>query len=186
MKGTAFKNEFGIQTNHGIPKPSYRMFETLHKAGTAGCRSRAAARTAEAFALTDGAKATVIIYNHDIERREISPEEVTLTLKGHIIDKVRRAVIDDGHTDPRAAWEAMGSPKYLSKDQVCALKKASELRFEAVRSPAPARILIPLPPGRKASPFLRCITGNSPGKGIKSNKGVEKTPMPLVCRKSLF
>ena len=138
MKGTAFKNDFGIQTNHGIPKPSYRMFETLHKAGDCRLPVEGGSRTAEAFALTDGAKATVIIYNHDIERREISPEEVTLTLKGHIIDKVRKAVIDDGHTDPRAAWEAMGSPKYLSKDQVCALKKASELRFEAVPVSSPS------------------------------------------------
>lgn len=138
MKGTAFKNEFGIQTNHGIPKPSYRMFETLHKAGDCRLPVEGGSRTAEAFALTDGAKATVIIYNHDIERREISPEEVTLTLKGHIIDKVRKAVIDDGHTDPRAAWEAMGSPKYLSKDQVCALKKASELRYETVPVSSPS------------------------------------------------
>lgn len=33
LKPTAFKNEFGIQTMHGIKKPVYHVFEALHHAG---------------------------------------------------------------------------------------------------------------------------------------------------------
>lgn len=138
MKGSVFKNEFGIQNNHGIPKPVYRAFQALHGAGDCRLPVEGGDRTVEAFALTNGSKATLFIYNHDLERRDVHPEEVTLNLKGHIIDKVRKAVIDEEHCNPKGAWEAMGSPKYLSKEQVQSLKKVSELVYESVPVSDPA------------------------------------------------
>lgn len=131
-----FKDAFGIQTNHGVPKPAYRAFEALHKAGDSRLPVEGGSRTAEGFALTDGRTATIFIYNHDIERRDVRPEEIELTIKGRIVDSVRKAVIDAEHCNPKAAWEAMGSPEYLDKAQVEALKAASVLHYEDVPAPA--------------------------------------------------
>ena len=44
--------------------------------------------------------------------------------------QVWKAVIDDDHTNPKKAWEEMGCPAYLTKEQELALHRASELKYE--------------------------------------------------------
>ena len=131
MKPGPFKNEFGIQTNHGVPKPSYRLFEALHAAGDIRLDVPSADPNVEVLALTNGDEATVFVYNHDLERRTVKDEEVELTLAGAA--DVWKAVIDETHTAPVRCWEAMGSPAYLNKAQVLALNEASVLKYEKVR-----------------------------------------------------
>ena len=128
---TPYKNAFGMQNNNGVPKPSYRMFQVLHEAGDMRLPVEGRHRTAEVFALTNGRHATIIAYNHDIERRDVETQEMELTLTGKKVCQVRKAVISDGHCDPKAAWKAMGSPMYLKKDEVTELMKASELCYES-------------------------------------------------------
>lgn len=132
MKPGPFKNEFGIQTNHGIAKPSYRVFETLHQAGCRRLSVDGSHRTAEILALKDDQFATIMVYNHDLERRDIQSEAVSLTLKGKV-KSISMAVIDEGHCNPQQAWVDMGSPEYLKKDQIEILEKASQLIFEDVK-----------------------------------------------------
>ena len=129
MKPGPFKNEFGIQTNHGVRKPVYRVFETLHGAGDLRLDVSTDSVNVEGLALTDGEETLLLIYNHDLDRRTVQAETVELTLKGSV-SCLRRAVIDEGHANPLAAWEQMGSPAYLTAEQVQALHKASELRWE--------------------------------------------------------
>ena len=131
MKPGPFKNEFGIQTNHGVAKPSYRLFEALHAAGDIRLDVPSADPNVEVLALTDGDEATVFVYNHDLERRTVKDEEVELTLAGAA--DVWKAVIDETHTAPVRCWEAMGSPAYLNRAQVLALNEASVLKYEKVR-----------------------------------------------------
>lgn len=123
-----FKNAFGMQTNHGVAKPSYRVFQTLHEAGDIRIDVEKQDDLVEVLALTDGQDATVLVYNHDLDRRVQKAEEVELTLTGAA--KVWKAVIDEEHTSIEKAWEKMGSPAYLNKAQVLALHEASELKYE--------------------------------------------------------
>lgn len=131
MKPGPFKNEFGIQTNHGIPKPSYRIFQALHEAGNSRLPVEGGHRTAEVMALREGKTVTVFVYNHDIERREIRPEEMRIHLNGRIAS-IAKAVIDETHCNPLKVWTDMGSPEYLDRKQVSALEEASRLVYEPV------------------------------------------------------
>ncbi len=128
MKPEPFKNEFGIQTNHGVRKPVYHVFKELHLAGTERLEVAGGHRTAEVLALTDGETTTVFVYNHDIVRRDIRAEEVKIVLKGKVA-AICKAVIDEEHCNPRKAWEDMGSPAYLSKTQLEEIEDASHLEF---------------------------------------------------------
>lgn len=131
MKPGPFKNEFGIQTNHGVAKPSYRVFQALHGAGDIRIDvPRQDGSLVEVLALKNGDEAAVFVYNHDLERRTVKAEPVELTLNGAAM--IWRAVIDDEHCNPLKAWQDMGSPEYLSREQVAALHKASELVYEPV------------------------------------------------------
>ena len=135
MKPGPFKNEFGIQTNHGIPKPSYRAFELLHLTGDRRLDAERAEKTdkqpetAEVLALKKDKEVMVFVYNHDLERRNIKAEEVTLKLNGKITS-MKKTVIDEEHCNPLAAWEAMGEPAYLNREQEAVIRKASELVWE--------------------------------------------------------
>ena len=129
MKPGPFKNEFGLQTNHGVAKPSYRAFQALHEAGSLRIDVPSQDPYCEVLALTDGQdEATVFVYNHDLDRRTKDAKEVELKLCG--AKQVWKAVIDDDHTNPKKAWEEMGCPAYLTKEQELALHRASELKYE--------------------------------------------------------
>lgn len=137
MKPGPFKNEFGLQTNHGVAKPSYRLFEALHQAGAMRIDVPKADDYVEALALTDGLEATVFVYNHDLDRRTKIPQEVELKLTGAA--QIWKAVIDDDNTNPLQAWKDMGSPAYLTKEQELALHRASELRYTQIPDGEPIR-----------------------------------------------
>lgn len=139
MKPGPFKNEFGIQTNHGIPKPSYRAFELLHEAGDRRLDAEGSHRTAEVLALKKEKEVMVLVYNHDLERKEIQAEDITLQLDGQI-EAMKKAVIDETHCNPLAAWEAMGSPAYLKKEQEQKLREASELVWEEIAVDPAAKV----------------------------------------------
>lgn len=132
LHATPFMNTFGMMTKHSIRKPVYRVFETLHMAGdyrldVAGNEDKA--NNAEVLALSNGEKVLVMVYNHDIVRRTVKTEEVSIRLKGSI-KEIKKSVIDDSHCNPRQAWIDMGSPEYLNDDQVAQLNQAAELCYE--------------------------------------------------------
>lgn len=134
LAGIPFHDEFGLVNVYGIPKPSFRIFAELHKAGdrrltvTTGPN---ASRTAEVLALSTGTCVTLFAYNHDIEARDIQEEQMALHLDGDY-QYIRKAVIDSTHTNPKAVWQAMGSPSYPTKKQLCEIEAASELVYEKV------------------------------------------------------
>jgi xylan 1,4-beta-xylosidase len=136
MKNGPFKNEFGIQTNEGIAKPSYRAFQALHEAGDVRIDAVPGGagdgyRTAEVLVLQKpgAGETTAFVYNHDINRREITAHELRIILEGSVRG-VEKAVIDANHTSPIRAWEAMGKPAYPNKEQIKALHEASKLCYE--------------------------------------------------------
>lgn len=74
---------------------------------------------------------TVLLYNHDLERKNIKAETLEITVEGDV-SRVTKAVIDETHTNPLAIWQQMGSPVYLKADQVAELKKEAKLATESV------------------------------------------------------
>ncbi len=131
MKPNPFKNEFGTQTNHGIAKPSYRLFQALHEAGDKRLTVEGTHHTAEVLVLKDEKKIMVFAYNHDIERRDIKEEEMNIVLHGRV-SSIEKAVIDENHCNPLKAWKEMGSPDYLKKDQIAVLDEVSKLVYEEI------------------------------------------------------
>lgn len=132
-----FKNAFGMQTNHGIPKPSYRAFQILHEAGEERIdvdSNNEADKNVEAFALKKVDEVMVIVYNHDLERRTVKPENVKVSVEGKIVS-VQKAVIDEEHCNPLRAWIELGKPPYLNKEQENKIREASELVYEDVQMP---------------------------------------------------
>lgn len=126
LNGLPFNNEFGLVNVYGVRKPVYRLFEALHQAGDRRLEVTGDAhRTAEVLALTDDSRVTLFAYNHDIEEREISPEQMELTVLGSF-RSAKIAVIDASHTAPLAAWEAQGKPAYPTPAQLQQLHEASE------------------------------------------------------------
>lgn len=131
MKPGPFKNEFGIQTNHGVAKPVYRLFQALHEAGDTRLQAEGSHERAQVLALKKEGEVMVFVYNHDLERRKVQKEEMEIILGG-AVRSVEMAVIDESHCNPLKAWQDMGSPEYLKKEQLEILHKASELVYEEV------------------------------------------------------
>jgi xylan 1,4-beta-xylosidase len=132
----AFHGGFGLLTLDGIPKPSYRAFELLHRLGTElvtpldGMHANVAT-----WVVRDGHRATVLFINSAPPSHELVPARAVLHLA--TAARVRSAAIeriDDTHANPRRQWLEMGAPDYLMPDEVAALQSASVLvaeRYEA-------------------------------------------------------
>jgi xylan 1,4-beta-xylosidase len=127
-----FHGGFGLLTLHGVPKPAWRGFELLARLGTRTWEVQGVHPTVAAVvgAGADPGATAVLLTNVAMPRHPIAAEPVTMTLARPDARTPRRATvtrIDAGHANPRAAWEAMGSPEYLAPHQVEALHAASAL-----------------------------------------------------------
>lgn len=133
LHGLPFNNEYGLMSVYGIRKPVYRLFEELNKAGSRrmSVENEGCSRTAEILALRDEKEITLVVYNHDIEERDIKTEEVEVLLHGKA-ESIKKAVIDSAHTNPLACWEKQGKPTYPDAGQLKEMEKASELVYEEV------------------------------------------------------
>lgn len=135
LHGLPFNNEFGLVTVYGIRKPVYRIFEALYRAGAKRFAvSGEPHRTAEVLALADDNEVTVFAYNHDIEEREIEAQDMEITVSGRYTG-VQKAVIDSGHCNPLAVWEAQGKPVYPDREQLAEMEEASKLVYEEISVP---------------------------------------------------
>ena len=126
MHGLPYNDERGLVNVYGVPKPNYRIFEELSKAGDRRLTVEGEHRTAEILALEDDQTVTLFVYNHDIEERDIKAEEIELTLLGEA-KAITMAVIDAFHANPIAVWKKQGSPTYPTPEQITELYRVSEL-----------------------------------------------------------
>lgn len=132
---TPFHGGFGLLTIHGIPKPSYRAFQLLDKLD--GYRIDAVSNdkspTVDFVAAESGNKVIVLISNHNVPLSPIESEFVEVTVNG--VDKVKDVYlerIDEYNANPKRRWIEMGSPEYLSKEQIEELIEASKMKKEKV------------------------------------------------------
>ncbi len=133
-----FHGSFGLLTIHGVPKPVYRAFELLHRAGeerlaVTGERAAGEHPTVEVLATkrTDGVQ--VIVINHKVQLVPLAEEEVTVVLTG--VEAASHATvtrIDETHANAKRRWQELGSPEYPDAGTIEELKRASQFVPEEV------------------------------------------------------
>ena len=75
-----FHGGFGLLNLHGIPKPTYRAFELLHRLGTEQLPVEGSHETVDAWAVRREAGLTVLLTNHALPRQPIEPQRVRVEL----------------------------------------------------------------------------------------------------------
>src|SRR5205823_4037634 len=123
-----FHGGFGLLNLHGVPKPTYRAFELLHRLGDERLPLEGSHATVDAWAVRRGNALTVLLTNHALPRQPIRAEHVRVELSDAPAPRtVTVERIDENHANAKAAWRAMGEPEYLSAAQVERLEEASRL-----------------------------------------------------------
>jgi xylan 1,4-beta-xylosidase len=124
-KRTPFDGGFGLIAMGGIRKPSYAAFALLHKLGEV----RIPAETPGILATKrhDGTLA-IVVWNLVDPDKEGSPRKVELQIRGMGAEsRVRVSRVDAEHGNSLAAYRAMGSPRYPTREQVEKLNRAAEI-----------------------------------------------------------
>jgi len=119
-----FYGGFGLLAEDGIPKPSFNAFLLLHRLG----EQRLAASSDDVLVTqrTDGSLAIAVWNIADPGAR--GPEkEVELRFAHARVSRVQVTHLDPDHGDVHKAYEAMGSPRYPTKQQIEKLRAAAKL-----------------------------------------------------------
>ncbi len=158
MQATAFQGGFGLVTLQGVPKPSFRAFELLHRLGTEAVCVFGSHDTVDVWVLRGGSAVTVLITNHVLPRHPIQSEAVRSQLVGLLPPRdVYIERIADDHANARKLWIEMRRPPHPRPRDMEQMRAASRNRTRATGlSPT-----IPSPASRPASPLSawrsRCI-----------------------------
>jgi xylan 1,4-beta-xylosidase len=129
-----FHGGFGLQTIHGIPKPTYRVFEMLHRLGTERVKVEGGAvSTLEILAVKGADDLRLVVTNHNVPGAEIGEEEAVVTLNGFTPSgPVTITRIDGQNANPKQKWIDLGSPEYPSSQQLAQIEQASKLVAELI------------------------------------------------------
>lgn len=129
MLGKPFHGGFGLINNAGIPKPNFWVFKMLSTL----CPQRFVLPRAEGeveyAAFTDGNNVQVLLYAQDMDYFKHGRHDVTISVN-MTAKKVGVQRIDDVHCNPKAAWEKLGSPDILTREEAAAIKESTRLREE--------------------------------------------------------
>jgi xylan 1,4-beta-xylosidase len=132
-----FHGGFGLMTLHGIPKPTYRAFELVHRLGRERLLVDGLHQTVDAWVVRDNREnrgVTVVLTNHALPRHAIDTERVQVTLVRAAEPRQAFAErIDRDHANPKREWCGAGSPEYLDPAGLEQLQTASRVSREPVR-----------------------------------------------------
>lgn len=126
-----FYGGFGLLAEWGIPKPSFNAFLMLHKLGDQ--RLKADSDSALVTRRKDG---TLVIaaWNMADPGAQGNPKQLEFRFEHAKVSKVQVTRLDADHGDVHKAYEAMGSPRYPTKDQIERLRAASRLSAPELQS----------------------------------------------------
>lgn len=120
-----FYGGFGLIAEGGIPKAAYNDFKLLHNLGDR--RIPIDSDAALATRRADGSLA-IAVWNYAPPGNGGATEAVTLSIRGLAGPQQAHVQwVDRQHGSARAAWMAMGSPDFPSREQNAELQKAAEL-----------------------------------------------------------
>lgn len=126
---------FGLLNYYGIPKPVYRSFQILRDIGFESYETEADnLGNVGVFVAKSKEGMKVILYNYDTPDCEVKTETIHLSIPRKFINaKIYITRIDHDHANPKAHWEKMGQPTYLSKVQIEQLENASKMEKEEIQ-----------------------------------------------------
>lgn len=128
-----FQGGFGLMTIHGIPKPSYRAYQILHRLGEERLPVQGHHDTVRVWVVRGKDAVNVVIVNLALPRHPIKPEAVDIELFGlPAIAGAQARRIDADHANAKAKWKLQGEPRYPNAAEMAALINASKLQDEAV------------------------------------------------------
>jgi xylan 1,4-beta-xylosidase len=128
MPATAFQGGFGLLTLQGVPKPSFRAFELLHRLGAEALPVSGAHDTVDVWAVRGREAVTVLLTNHTLPRHPIQSESVHIQLAGLLSPRdVYIERIDDDHANAKKLWIEMGSPALPRPREVEQMRAASQI-----------------------------------------------------------
>ena len=128
MPATAFQGGFGLLTLQGVPKPSFRAFELLHRLGTEALPVSGAHDTVDVWVVRSRDAVTILLTNHVLPRHPIQSESIHIQLTGLLPPRdVYIERIDDDHANAKKLWVEMGSPTLPRPRQVEQLRTASQI-----------------------------------------------------------
>lgn len=122
-----FHGGFGLQTVHGVPKPTYRAFELLHALGNELYPVPAEQETVGLLATKQQDELVLIAYNHQIQDEPIDTQTLCVTLDSAQYAQAEAVCIDENHANAYRSWKEMGSPLYPTANQLEQLQRASAL-----------------------------------------------------------
>jgi len=124
-----FHGGFGLLNLHGVPKPTYRAFQLLHRTGSERVPVVSnSISTVEVLATKGKDKLLILIYNHDVPLAPIKEETIRIRVMGARSGApatIER--IDEDSANPKRRWVEMGSPEYLDEKMIDELLKSSEM-----------------------------------------------------------
>lgn len=133
MPATAFQGGFGLLTLQGVPKPSFRAFELLHRLGTEALPVSGEHETVDVWIVRGPDRVTVLLTNHVLPRHPIQTESIHVQLTGLMSPRdVYIERIDDDHANPKKIWIEMGSPALPKPREVEQLRAASQIVRESL------------------------------------------------------
>jgi len=123
-----FHGGFGLLNIYGIPKPAYRAYEILHRLGNDILSVEGKHATVDVWIVCKKGIVNILLTNSALPRHAVKTELININLNN--IKKIKKAYIeriDDTHANARVTWSEMGSPDYLSPEQVEVLELSSTL-----------------------------------------------------------
>ena len=142
-----FHGGFGLQTVHGIAKPTYRVFEFLHSLGDERLGVECAAESnVELLAVRGDKELRILAYNHNIPTAEIFKENVVISITGLTPGGSASILrVDDTHANPRQKWLELGSPEYPTSAELELIREASTVMPEPLNFES-GKVSFSLPP----------------------------------------
>ena len=131
LPSAPFHGGFGLLNLHGIPKPTYRIFELLHDLGEQQSLVDGLHETVDCSVVQKESSVTVLLTNHTTPGHSIETEEIRIRLKNArepVGARIRR--VDEEHANAKRLWQEMGELEDLSRKDVERLEKASEVVSE--------------------------------------------------------
>jgi xylan 1,4-beta-xylosidase len=128
---TPFHGGFGLLNLHGIPKPTYRVFELFHALGDRQSLVDGLHETVDCSLIQKESSVTLLLTNHTTPGHSIETEQLEIHL-----DNAREPVkafiqrIDEDHANPKRLWVEMRQPEYLTSKEIDQLQDASQVITE--------------------------------------------------------
>jgi len=140
---TPFYGGYGIIAEDGVLKPAFRVFEILHDLG-----DERIAQPENDVLVTRRKNGSLAIALWNLVEPTATGSEKTfiLDIKGAPGSHVTIRCVDATHGDTLAAWQKMGSPRYLTTAQITALKKASQIGPPETASLHGSQLTVTVPP----------------------------------------